>query len=495
MGKALPLNLIKHGRLLLSKKPAQGFDLFSPLMEGFIEIIQGFIEIGMKYFSSFMQTQVFKRKNSSHFKVDYEMLDSPKKVTDETDLGWSINQKRPFRLDQLKPHLHTFIVGASGWGKSNILNLLMEANLQSGRPIIFIDPKGSLSTLKEFQSLCKRYDKKPLIFSEHFIEVTKFNFFPSVNSTQALLLLMRSFDWGEKPNQYYLKCGEEALKKTLDKLYSLNCPFGLKEVFKDFKLFHDSPETKGLLTQLDLLVNSPFGHLFDTGPDIDPINFKKIREEGHCVYIGISTMGYGSLAKTIGKMFVSELQTLAHNIGIKYDTQEEAIKKSFGVFIDEAGSVLYPDFIDLANKARSSGMNLTIAVQSYSDIEMISKNETLMLQLIECFSTWLIQKQTGQNAEKLSNLFGTFLSEKRTVMTEGGAVSDKGSLRDAHEFACHPDILKSIKPGQSMLLTFHPKDIHLLNIRDSKMPRPEVVSSKPVEGKKFRNRFGGSNEG
>jgi len=215
------------------------------------------------------------------------------------------------------------------------------------------------------------------------------------------------------------------------------------------------------------------------------MNLTKAWEQGYCVYIGISTMGYQTLAQTIGKMFVSELQILAHNIGIHFEDQREAIKRSIGVFIDEAASVLFSDFIDLANKARSSGVCLTVATQSYSDMEMIGGSSTLMKQLMESFSTWFVQRQLdAENAEKLASIFGTHISEKKTVMTESGAESGKGSLREAYEFICHPEILKSLHVGQSILLTMNPKDVHLLNIRNAK-----ATQQNKEEDKKERTNY------
>jgi hypothetical protein len=206
------------------------------------------------------------------------------------------------------------------------------------------------------------------------------------------------------------------------------------------------------------------------------------------------------LAKTIGKLFLSELQNLAHIIGTTQNSQDEAISKSVGVFIDEAGSILFPDFIDLANKARSSGINLTVAVQSYSDMEMVSNSKTLMEQLMECFSTWFIQRQLHpDNAERLASIFGTFLSEKKTVVTDSGAESSKGSLREVAEFVCHPDIIKSLRVGQAVLLTLNPKDVNLLNLRDSKI-KPPLKKEKPetrkvdkFETKSLSEPLGGQN--
>ncbi len=475
------------------KQGASGQDFFSPVMEGIVELVQSFIDLIITTVSPRILEgfKFLKGQSSKKFQIENKMLQAEKQVVGEADLGWSINQKGVYDTSKLQSHLHTFIIGASGWGKSNLMNILMEKDLKADKPVIFIDPKGTLAGIQEFLGLCKLHGRKAHVFSEHYGTMDTFNPFLSMNSDQALIMIMRSFNWGTKPNEYYLRCSEMALKKTLDKLYSERSKFGLKEVYKELLLSHDQPETKGLLNQFHLLVNSTYGHLFDQRGDKDAISFQGAWERKECIYIGVSTMGYGTLAKTVAKLFLSELQTLAHIIGTTQKTQQEAISKSIGVYIDEAGSILFQDFIDLANKARSSGINLTVAVQSYSDMEMVSQSKTLMEQLMECFSTWFIQRQLHpDNAERLASIFGTFLSEKKTVVTEGGAESTKGSLREGQEYVCHPDIIKSLRVGQAVLLTLNPKDVHLLNIRDSKfksrlqIENPKVADLKRFDGKK-----------
>ncbi len=450
----------------MSKKNNDNFDLLTPMVELFVELIQMFTEKAAKLMEARMRFLFPAFDSTKDGKIDFKMLDDPTQTKNPEDLGWSSNQKKNIKLSSLSTHLHTFIIGASGWGKTNLMNVLMENNLKKNLPVIFIDPKGTRESINQFKALCKKYGKEVHIFSEHSPGLKKFNPLMSMNADQALIMIMRSFDWGDKPNEYYLNCSRLALKSVLDNLYEKGKKFGFHEIYKELELHHQKPETQGLRTQLSLLVNSTYGQLFNMSGNQGVVNMKEAWEKGECLYLGISTMGYGSLARTIGKMFVSELQTLAHNIGATCENQEEAIKKSIGVYIDEAGSVLFSDFIDLANKARSSGLNLTVAVQSYSDMEMVGNSETLMKQLMESFSTWFVQRQLNpENAEKLAKMFGTFTSEKKTKRVDSGIDTSMGTIREGHEFITHPDILKSIKIGQAILLTLNPKDVHLLNIR------------------------------
>jgi hypothetical protein len=194
-------------------------------------------------------------------------------------------------------------------------------------------------------------------------------------------------------------------------------------------------------------------------------------------------------------MFVSEAMNLSYWIGRTHDDSHEAIAKSIGLFIDEAGSVLYPDFIDLINKCRASGINIYTAVQSYSDIEMIGGGETLMKQLFESYSTWMIQRQTNsENADKLASAFGTYLSQKTTTATDQGSDSGRGSMREAYEYYCHPDLFKSIKIGQTILLSHSPKEHAIINVRDfrkSKVSNYKMPSLNLEENEKAQKQVHG----
>lgn len=479
------------------------FDLFSPLLEAFAELFKIGFEVVTKLILSLLTKKIFNRKNTNtYIRLNSEMLYERKQTDDPEDLGWSINYGLPYKLKYFHPELHTFIIGASGWGKTNLLNILQENSLKKKRPMIFIDPKGGISSINDFKRKCKAHGQKYYIFSEHYGESNRFNPIANLNQSQIVQMIMRSFDWGDRPNVYYLKCAEDALNQSVKFLKGKGTTFGLWDVYDELKEKHNTDDAKGLIVQLQLILDSDFGHLFKKAPNSEMVTLRSAWEEGSCIYIGVPTQGYSSLAKTIGKFFISELQSLSNYIEATSENQEASLKKSMSVFLDEAGSLLYPDFLDLANKCRSSGINLTLAMQSYSDMEAIAGSEILMKQLMDCISNVFVQKQTNSdNAEKLASALGTYLSEKKTVMTEAGSDSSRGSTREAYEYLCHPDIIKSINIGQAILLTHNPKDIHLLNIRNAKMGMVELKKkeerklpiAKPIVEKSFSKKFGGKN--
>ncbi len=462
-------------------------DFFTPLIEAVAELLQMFITKGAQSFPNLLKGLGGMNLNlkQNYMRIDTSMLECERQTLDEAHLGWAINLEMPYPLQYFDPSKNTFIVGASGWGKSNLINILQENCLQKKQALIFIDPKGSKEAIKNFKKLCQYYRRKCHIFSEFDKEATSFNPIDDMTNSQRLAMIMRSFDWGDKPNQYYLNESKKALDEVLTSLSGKKEEFDLHDVYAKLKLEHDKKETSGLLTQLQLLLNSDFGKLFRKSNKAGrpSMTLKRAWQEKSCIYIGCSTQGYADIAKTVGKLFVSEAMILSDWIGKTFEDSHKAQEHSIGLFIDEAGSVLFADFLDLVNKCRSNGINVYTAVQSYSDVEMIGHSEVLMKQLFESYSNWFIQRQTNtENAEKLASACGTYLAEKKTLATDAGAESGRGTIRTGHEYLCHPDVFKNINVGQSVLLEHGKKSLVVLNVRNTRQSKA-FAETKEVDKK------------
>ena len=70
---------------------------------------------------------------------------------------------------------------------------------------------------------------------------------------------------------------------------------------------------------------------------------KKAWEEKACIYIGCSTQGYSTLAKTVGKLFVSEAMNLSYWIGKTYEDSHKI--KEIAVFSVDSGMHRFTTFL------------------------------------------------------------------------------------------------------------------------------------------------------
>jgi conjugal transfer pilus assembly protein TraD len=407
--------------------------------------------------------------------IDRAMLKKKKTSLDPEDLGYSINEKRFIKFDEINFSRHTFISGASGWGKSYLFKILIENNLRNERPLVYIDPKGANSEIQTFIALCKKNGRKYYIFSEHYQNSSQFNPLANLDSEQVVEGVIRSFNWGLNPEQYYLNRAQEILSDVVFDLKSKNKIVDFHTILEGVLAHKGKDEASGLIANLKTICRSNFGKLLKDS--IDPsstlerkttaMTMRRALDEGACIYIGASTQGYGSMARTIGKIFVNELLQLSHYRGVSSSNSRQNIDAPFAVFIDEAGSILFQDFIDLVNKARSSGIQIYTAVQSMQDFDALAGGKPFMKQLFECYSNFIFLRQSGpESAEIVSSLFGTYLSKKETDVIEDGSKTGKGSTREVNEFRVHPDIVKELNIGQALFLGLGPRKFHLLNLRN-----------------------------
>lgn len=228
----------------------------------------------------------------------------------------------------------------------------------------------------------------------------------------------------------------------------------------------ESKENIGLIAKIEAILESDFGKILNS--DNEGLTLSKVREERACLYIGLSTQGYGETAMAVGKLFLGELlfnsyKTLSNEIDPK-----AGLKNPISVYFDEFGSLVTPEFIELQNKCRGAGIELTLAVQTASDIDRI--NSDLTKQIIENSGNLFVLKQRmADSAKFFAESIGTVISKKQTFRIENGEQMESGSEREVHELIVHSDIIKNLNIGQCVLLRQGPTRLNLLNIRNRSM--------------------------
>jgi conjugal transfer pilus assembly protein TraD len=434
-------------------------DLFTPIYEIFhevcvllFELIKELVIFGWnKYQGNRMPVQ----------KIDQRKL-AIKKHTERLDcLGIDTRSKKPLNFSEIDFKKHSFIVGASGFGKTNLITILQENSLRMDKPIIFFDPKGDLKALKTFERLCKLYKKPCFIFSEHYENSVKLNPILEGSVNQVVDRIMGAFNWSE---EYYKDVSRRALTKVLLKLEKSGTPFSLKSIFDHLNL-ESNKDITGLISKIEAIIYSDFGKFLSH--DGDGLTLSQIREQKACLYIGLSTQGYGETAVAVGKLFLGELLYNSYKTLKSFDNDQEALSNPVSIYFDEFGSLVTPQFIELQNKCRGAGMELTLAVQSPSDIDRV--DPSLTKQVIENAGNLFILKQRlDEGASFFADAIGTIKSSKKTYRFEGSQQLGTGSEREVHELIVHPDIIKNLNIGQCVLLRQGPVQVNLLNIRDRK---------------------------
>jgi len=440
-----------------NKNQQPQMDFLAPFYEIFHELSVILFHL-LKELAKFM----FKKITgvTSLEKIERKTLAVKKTTELEEAIGIDTKTKKPLLLKEIDFRRHSFIVGASGFGKTNLMSILQENSLKQNKPIIFFDPKGDMEALTTFQRICRKYKKPCYIFSEHYKDSISLN--PVLEGTinQVVDRIMCAFEWSEP---FYRDASRRSLTKSLKNLERDEKPFTLKGIFDELVQM-ESKDNIGLIAKLEAILVSDFGKILNSGPQ--GLTLSKIREERACLYIGLSTQGYGETAMAVGKLFLGELLYNSYKT-LSQSADSSGLVNPISIYFDEFGSLVTPEFIELQNKCRGAGMELTLAVQTASDIDRISPD--LTKQVIENAGNLFILKQRlDASASLFADAIGTVLSKKETHVMEDGQVQARGSIREVNELIVHPDIIKNLGIGQCVLLRQGPSRINLVNIRNRK---------------------------
>ena len=235
-----------------------GYDFITPFVEVFHDMSVGVVSVIFDLLKI-----AYKKWNKNYFeleKIEERHLHSNKKAVKDNSIGYSANQKRELNLSEIDFSKHSFIVGAAGFGKTNLISLLQEHSLQNEKPVIFIDPKGDLEALETFRALCKKYNRTCHIFSEHYKKSVKLNPFKEGSINQVADRIISSLEWSE---QFYKSVAVDALSNALKKLQETKSPFSLSNICAVLDESFNSKETLGLRVQLNSIKNSDFGKILE----------------------------------------------------------------------------------------------------------------------------------------------------------------------------------------------------------------------------------------
>jgi hypothetical protein len=171
------------------------------------------------------------------------------------------------------------------------------------------------------------------------------------------------------------------------------------------------------------------------------------------VYFQLPTNAYPIQAVSIARMVQANLRYISSLI----QTGQIAKDILVSVIIDEYASFAEESFVEVLNKARSSGMMVTISHQSISDLRAIS--ETFMKRIDENTLNKIYLKQTDPElCELIAKSMGTYIKEEKTYRMTGGMFgnqvhSGESSNRVVNEFHFPPDRVKNLhKFGQGYFI-------------------------------------------
>lgn len=444
-------------------------DIFLPIIELLNFIILALMKLFIKLTNGALDKYVFKREKPEK-KIERVDLKTTKSTTKFDSIGYSVNRKRDLENFEINKKNHALVVGASGSGKSVLLDTLMFSDMREGKNVIFVDPKGDNESMERFIELCRMNNKEFAIFSENYHGPEKIGLNPSKegNYTQIADRVFKSFTWSE---EHYGNKSFNGLKLAVKILcetgYDLNLEVILNKLRELTKLsksdenYLDADKVDGIITKLSNVVDSEFNGMLKGQ---NSLSFKEMRESKKCIYIGLPIQGYAETAAAIGKLFLGDVNYSVYKTYQKINSRNRATLSPIGLYVDELSAFVSPEYIQILNKCRGAKLEITSAFQSMSDINIV--DPWLCQQVFENSLNWFVMKQRMQGAaEDICGSIGTIEGFKETTRTEDGQKLAAGSERTVEEMLVHPNVIKNLGRGQCVLLRQQPTKIDLLNVK------------------------------
>ncbi|MGK5089671.1 TraM recognition domain-containing protein [Bdellovibrionota bacterium FG-2] len=379
------------------------------------------------------------------------------------------------------------MLGGSGTGKSNLIQLLLQNRIERGSGVIFVDLKADFETVDWLTKTTAHYrragDLQIFSLTDRGIS-TPYNPLESGTVNEIHSRIMNSFKWTE---EYYRKTASAALSDVLLGLDELKQNAGehftlehvhaalskpeileawairpeLSQYVKSallaraqrLKTKEGSQEVSGIVTDLQLLIRSSAGGLLTSDASVQRgINFEKAIKERKIVYFLMNSMQDKESSVALGKIL---LQDLISTVGRIYKGTAKESRNPVALIVDEFASFATENFIDLLNRSRGAGMGVVIAHQSRGDLEAVSDTFSDQVER-NCNTKVIYGTDNPEDAEYYAAMVGTKKTQKETRQVQQGVLLESytgmKSVHDVDEFVIHPNEIKKLGQGQALLM-------------------------------------------
>ncbi len=399
--------------------------------------------------------------------------------TQETFLGLDAEKenKEVVSIPDIQRSQHLQVLGMTGTGKTaGIFLPLIYQDALKNRPVIILDAKGELSSINQLNAMLEsigRSDDFMLFSLVHKDKSCTYN--PLyVGECDPQIVIDAFFNNFEDDNSFFRETAKTIFTNTFYVLHSLGKPFTPMDVYTYLTNKHcreylnrqiTETNQRGMLhlrllnTLTEQLTeqykgwehvvtgfnNYLLAHKEDILNDDDSdIILTDIIRQRKIVYFQLPTNAYPIQAVSIARMVQANLRYISSLIQIGQIPKDILVS----VIIDEYASFAEESFVEVLNKARSSGMMVTLAHQSLSDLKAIS--DTFMKRIDENTLNKIYLKQTDPElCELIAKSMGTYIKEEKTYQMSGGSFgnqihSGNSSNRIVNEFYFPPDKVKNL---------------------------------------------------
>ncbi|WP_297472651.1 type IV secretion system DNA-binding domain-containing protein [Ferrovum sp.] len=321
---------------------------------------------------------------------------------------WDASMGEPGQLSPAREHHpvwlenqgrgHMIVLGAPGTGKTQAFLLMALQALARGDTVFVLDPKGGESLPRCLQSAALQRNRRYLGIDAHrpdqsgCLDILSAGRDPSELASRLCQLLpfaeratvFGQFAWmtlfriiaalrglgdpltfsslrfhvGDQGRQLVQRCWQR-----LGREHGLSV--GMDHLARHDAV-HYSKMIVSLLPLLEMLSTGVLGALLGDVSGRKRFTLNELIEQRAVVYVSLGALSNARVAQMLGTLVLGELAALA---GDRY--RDSAVQRStVRIFVDEAAELSGETFVQLLNKGRECDMQVTLAVQTLTDLEV-----------------------------------------------------------------------------------------------------------------------------
>ncbi|QKE41865.1 MAG: type IV secretion system DNA-binding domain-containing protein [Ferrovum myxofaciens] len=308
-----------------------------------------------------------------------------------------VREDRPVWLDN-QGRGHMIVLGAPGTGKTQAFLLMALQALARGDTVLVLDPKGGETFPRCLQSAALQRHRVYLEIDAHhphqggcldvlaagrdpselasrlcqllplaeratvfgqFAWMTLFRIIAALRGlNESLTFSSLRFHVGDQGRQLVRTCWQRwGREHTLS--------VGMDHLARHDAV-HYSKMIVSLLPLLEILATGVLGTLLGSDSGRKRFTLKELIEQRAVVYVSLGALSNARVAQMLGTLVLGELAALAGDRYRASTVQRSAVR----IFVDEAAELSGETFVQLLNKGRECDMQVTLAVQTLTDLEV-----------------------------------------------------------------------------------------------------------------------------
>lgn len=220
--------------------------------------------------------------------------------------------------------------------------------------------------------------------------------------------------------------------------------------------------SEALQTNINMLLDSDLGRLFDTKGEEEKLDVRKMMDNHELTYVSLNGLIYSEFITMLAQFLIGDI-----NYYLSELYADDESNKFLAIF-DEPASYLNHHFIDMVNKGRGAGLYAIFSPQTMADIDALG--EKLKERLVGNVNTFFVGKTNEKDEVSYwAETFGTYSDIDVTEMTEQEAgysdagktdwTGGRGTKRNVDRFKFNPNRIRDLRKGEFVIYRTA-KDFH-----------------------------------